>query len=242
MNLVIDIGNTRCKVAIYKDKHLENLQVVQKEELLTAIQQILMNNPINNSILSSVSDFPNDLENLLAEQTSLFMVSHNSSFPFKNKYSTPKTLGIDRMVLVSGAVRKYPNKNVLIIDAGSCITYDFVTENFEYLGGAISPGLAMRYKSLHDYTAKLPFLPINQPENFIGNSTQESIHSGVVNGIIQEINGVIAQYKKKYEHLTIVLTGGDTNFLSKQLKSSIFANQNFLLEGLNELLIFNNYK
>ena len=117
-----------------------------------------------------------------------------------------------------------------------------MTKNGEYLGGAISPGVEMRYKSLHKFTSKLPLLPINKPENFVGNSTKESINSGVVNGVIQEIEGVINQYEKKYLDLTVVLTGGDTNFLSKQLKSSIFANQNFLLEGLNEILIFNKSK
>ncbi len=112
----------------------------------------------------------------------------------------------------------------------------------EYLGGAISPGIEMRYKALNSFTSKLPHLEKKAPKNFIGNNTNESIHSGVVNGVIGELEGVINQYKKKYSDLTVVLTGGDTNFLAKQLKSSIFANQNFLLEGLNEILIFNKDK
>jgi type III pantothenate kinase len=117
-----------------------------------------------------------------------------------------------------------------------------VNDKSAYFGGAISPGVEMRYKSLHLFTSKLPNLEKNYPNNFIGNNTNESINSGVVNGVVQEIDGVINQYKKKYIDLTVVLTGGDTNFLAKQLKSSIFAHQNFLLEGLNEILIFNKNK
>ena len=118
----------------------------------------------------------------------------------------------------------------------------FVDQNATYFGGAISPGIEMRFKALHFFTGKLPLLEKSILDNFIGQNTHESINSGVVNGVIQEIEGVIEQYKQQFNDFTIVLTGGDTNFLSKQLKSSIFANQNFLLEGLNELLIFNKNK
>ena len=127
-----------------------------------------------------------------------------------------------------------------MIDAGTCITYDFVNEHSEYLGGAISPGIDIRYRSLKDYTAKLPRLSLSDEFNLIGKSTSESIHSGVVNGVIQEIEGVINQYKAKYPDLTVILTGGDTKSLFKQLKNSIFAHQNFLLYGLNQILTFNN--
>ncbi len=128
----------------------------------------------------------------------------------------------------------------MIIDAGTCITYDFVNKNKEYLGGAISLGIEMRYKALHKYTSKLPLLEKNIPSNFIGKTTDENIHSGVNNGVLNEINGVIEQYERENPFLTIVLTGGDTYFLAKQLKSSIFANPNFVLEGLNTILIYNN--
>jgi type III pantothenate kinase len=140
------------------------------------------------------------------------------------------------MVLSAGANLNFPNKNVLVIGAGTCITYDFVNANNEYLGGAISPGIQMRYKSLNNYTSKLPLLKKEIPENFIGNSTQNAIHSGVIDGIIYEIEGFISQYFLKYQDLTIILTGGDADFLAKSLKSTIFANSNFLLESLN--LIF----
>jgi len=149
-------------------------------------------------------------------------------------------LGVDRIALVANAVEKFYKKNVLIIDAGTCITYDFVNDSQEYLGGAISLGIEMRYKALNNYTSKLPLLEKNIPENFIGKTTDENIHSGVNNGVLNEINGVIEQYERENSVLTIVLTGGDTYFLAKQLKSSIFANPNFVLEGLNTILIYNN--
>ena len=143
------------------------------------------------------------------------------------------------MALVCASVRQFSDKNVLIIDAGTCITYDFINTDNEYLGGAISPGIRVRYKSLNNLTANLPLLESEMPKSIIGESTDESIHSGVIYGILNEIDGVIESYKLKFSDLTVILTGGDAKFLSKQLKSSIFANSNFLLEGLNFILQFN---
>ena len=143
------------------------------------------------------------------------------------------------MALVSASVQQFPNDNVLIIDAGTCITYDFVTAENEYLGGAISPGIDLRYKALHNLTAHLPLLEKKAPKHIIGNSTNSSIHSGVIHGVVKEIDGMIDEYREKHTDLTVILTGGDAKFLSNQLKNSIFANSNFLLEGLNFILDFN---
>ena len=242
MNLTIDIGNTRVKAAVFEQDTLLNLYVFNKSGIISEVKKILKKHKISKSIVASVSSIsPKKLENL-QKIVNFSLVSSDIKTPFKNLYGTPQTLGVDRLALVFGAVVKYPKKNVLIIDAGTCITFDFVNNDSEYLGGAISPGIEMRYKSLNKFTSKLPLLNLSKPTHFIGNSTIESINSGVVNGVIQEIEGVINQYKKKYLDLTVVLTGGDTNFLAKQLKSSIFANQNFLLEGLNEILNYNNNK
>ncbi len=130
----------------------------------------------------------------------------------------------------------------MIIDAGTCITYDFITSENVYLGGAISPGIRLRYQSLNNLTENLPLLEKKAPKNLIGNSSKESIHSGVINGVLMEIDGAIQEYNKKNKDLTVILTGGDANFLSKRLKSSIFANSNFLLEGLNFILELNSNK
>ena len=159
--------------------------------------------------------------------------------PFKNDYDTPHTLGVDRLALMAAAVDQYPKSNVLVIDAGSCITYDFMDANQNYLGGAISPGLEMRYKSLEAFTSNLPLLQKTVPNQSIGSSTEASIHSGILYGILYEIEGTIKAYQNKYPDLTVILTGGDADFLCKQFKISIFAHSNFLLEGLNFLLEFN---
>jgi type III pantothenate kinase len=143
------------------------------------------------------------------------------------------------LALAAAATQQYPNTNTLIIDAGTCITYDFVDANAHYLGGAISPGLQMRYNALHHQTAQLPLLQPSDTNSYIGSTTDTSIHSGVVHGIVQEIQGVISTYSSDYLDLTVILTGGDANFLLKQFKISIFANSNFLLEGLNFLLDYN---
>tara|TARA_R110002126_G_scaffold291063_2_gene450205 strand:+ start:7757 stop:8485 length:729 start_codon:yes stop_codon:yes gene_type:complete len=242
MNLIIDIGNTRVKTAVFEGDKIVSRHIFGKSRLLSEIKKIIKNYKIGATIISSVSSITSKKLEKLHKLIPYMLVSPEIKTPFKNLYSTPKTLGVDRMALVFGAVIIYPNHNVLIIDAGTCITFDFVNKQKEYLGGAISPGIEMRYKALNTFTSKLPLLEISKPLHFTGNSTNESIHSGVVNGVIQEIDGVIEQYKNKYLHLTVVLTGGDANFLSKQLKSSIFANQNFILEGLNKMLIFNKSK
>ena len=242
MNLIIDAGNTRVKVAVFEKNTLINVVSVEREVFLSEIEKKIKKYKIEDGILSSVSFISEKMIQTLQNLINLTVLSSLTNVPFINLYETPKTLGVDRIALVTGAVIKYSKKNVLVIDAETCITYDFVNAQLEYLGGAISPGIEMKYKALNNYTNKLPVLEKKVPRNFIGNNTNESIHSGVVNGVIAELDGVINQYKKKYSDLTVVLTGGDTNFLAKQLKSSIFANQNFLLEGLNEILIFNKDK
>ncbi|MCL4141520.1 UNVERIFIED_CONTAM: hypothetical protein GTU68_012876 [Idotea baltica] len=242
MNLTIDVGNTRVKAAVFEGDTLIELIIFDKRKIISEVKKIINRYKITSAIIASVAFISNKKIEKLEKLVRITLVSSKIKMSFKNLYATPTTLGVDRIALVFGAVMKYPKKNILLIDAGTCITYDFVNKKNEYLGGAISPGIEMRYKSLHKFTSKLPLLEINMPKNFVGNSTIESINSGVVNGVIKEIDGVIDEYKKKYLDLTVVLTGGNTNFLSKQLKSSIFANQNFLLEGLNEILIFNENK
>jgi len=166
-------------------------------------------------------------------------LSASTTVNFKNNYATPQTLGVDRIALAAAVVSHYPNQNVLVIDAGTCVTFDFVTDKTVYLGGAIAPGVTSRYKSLHDYTANLPLLEKQVSNNYIGDTTDASIHSGVVNGICREIDGIIEQYRLEHKKLTIVLTGGDAEFLAGQLKSSIFVRPFFLLEGLFTILKIN---
>lgn len=236
MLLAIDIGNTKIKTAVFEEDKLIEKQVFDKIESLERIEKIFKKNPkIKNSISSSVGKEEKEIVSFLKTVTEFQEINHLSKFPFINNYSTPKTLGVDRMVLMSGASLLLSKKNVLVIDCGTCVTYDFLSEENEYFGGAISLGLKMRYQALHNFTAKLPLLDNQSPEQIIGNSTNESIYSGVVNGLLFEIEGFISQYSLKFQDLTVILTGGDAEFLAKSVKSTIFAHSNFLLESLNAL-------
>ncbi len=239
MNLIIDVGNTRIKTAVFVNRELIHTEILTNENFLKNLVKIIDIYNFKNAIISSVGDIKRTHIEKLHRKINLMELNSNTKIPFTNKYATPKTLGVDRIALIAAAVSKFPITNVLIIDAGTCITYDFVDANGSYLGGSISPGIKMRYKSLHVFTEKLPLL---EPENriqLIGNSTESSIHSGVINGVINEIDSIIDQYRKKNKDLTVVLTGGDVNFLANKLKNGIFANPNFLIEGLNEILIHN---
>lgn len=240
MNLIIDVGNSYVKIAVFKNDSLLHKDIFTLDRLVNEIKKIKLLFPkVKSAIISSVGKILNKDITAVSEMFRVVLIDVNTRLPFTNLYDTPKTLGVDRVALVCASVKQFPSNNVLIIDAGTCITFDFIDSQNNYLGGAISPGLSLRYKVLHDLTANLPLLKAKSPEKLIGSSTNESMHSGVVNGIVNEIEGAINSYKLKYPDLTVILTGGDAIFLSKQLKSSIFANHNFLLEGLNYILQFN---
>lgn len=238
MNLVIDIGNTDIKLGVFKKAILQKKITGKKENLPGYLEELTELFPgIANVLVASVGEPEENLLDILSDRFSFLMVLDSTvKLPFLNKYASPKTLGVDRIALASAASRQFPGQNVLIIDAGSCITYDILTEKNEYLGGAISPGIEMRYKALHNYTAKLPLLNKESPDYLVGDSTSASIHSGIVNGIRFEIEGFIAGCKNKFPNLAVILTGGNAPFLRDKLKNDIFANSDFLLEGLNHIL------
>lgn len=236
MLLLIDVGNTRIKLFVYEGNVLLRNEALPYENFFENFLIFFRSFPkIQESVLSSVGNLDTRVISFLETHTKFTQISYESTLPFVNKYATPHTLGVDRIVLAAGAVLKFPEQNRLVIDAGTCITYDFITDRDEYLGGAISPGLKMRYEALAHFTAKLPLLTYEDPNSLIGNSTAMAIHSGVFNGFINEINGFIADYEKQFVNLAIILTGGDCNILSTKIKSSIFANTNFLTESLKEL-------
>ena len=243
MNLIIDAGNTFVKIAVFQGTDLVSDESFQKEFILEKIKKNLRIYPaINNAITSSVTKLSDETQDYLTSVSiKVIKLTHKTNVPFQNAYTTPETLGVDRIALTAAAVCEYPNENVLVIDAGTCITYDFKTANEVYLGGGISPGIRLRYKSLNLLTTNLPLLEPSLPENQIGNSTETAIHSGVMLGVIAEIDGIIDTYKEQFEHLTVILTGGDANFLAKTLKNTIFANSKFLLQGLNYVLEYNRY-
>ncbi len=240
MNLIIDVGNTLVKLAVFDNELLSLKDSCLKVDFLSTFHKVSNAYPnIKKVLVSSVGNFSEGELLEIKNKYKVFVLTYKGSIPFKNNYASPNTLGVDRIALVSAAAIQYPNKNVLIIDAGSCITYDFLNSDNQYLGGAISPGLTIRYKSLNRFTEKLPLLDPKKPNYFIGDTTDSSIHVGVMQGVINEIDGFITLYKEKHKELTIILTGGDAHYLLDSLKNDIFASSNFLLEGLNYLLEHN---
>ena len=240
MNLIVDVGNTFVKFAVFKHNELIHKASFEVSEFASNYELIRHEFPhVEACIISSVGRLSKAQIAIIKDDLEVFELNHKAKLPFKNLYKTPETLGVDRIALASASVKQFPENNVLIIDAGTCITYDFVSDKNAYLGGAISPGIRLRYQALHNLTANLPLLKKDQPKTIIGDTTESSIHSGVVIGVVKEIDGVIDHYKAGHQDLTVILTGGDAKFLSNQLKNSIFANSNFLLEGLNFILEFN---
>ncbi len=242
MNLVIDAGNTSTKLAVFRKKELLFHSTTDADGFHKTVKDIFSKFPdISHALVASVGLLSKRELDVLAIFCKVELLTSVSKVPFKNSYASPDTLGVDRIALATAAFYNYPHTNVLVIDAGTCITYDMVNDYGEYLGGAISPGLRMRYRSLNEHTARLPLLDPSPFVELIGNTTEKSIHSGVIYGTCKEIDGVIAEYHSRFEHLTVILTGGDGQFLSNRLKNTIFANSNFLLEGLNYLLDYNKH-
>ena len=239
MILAIDAGNTRIKAAVYEDNNLLSKTIFDHSEIENGFKIVFEKYPnLKKIVISSVSNLDFDTFSILFNQYSIDFVTREHHFPFYNLYATPQTLGIDRMILASGAVLQYPNKNRLVIDAGTCITFDYINADNNYLGGAISPGLRLRYQALNQYTSRLPLLSTKYPQSNIGNSTSEAIHSGVVNGLLYEIDAIVTDFKSKNNNFVIILTGGDAEFLAVRLKNTIFANSNFLLDSL---VLLHNY-
>lgn len=243
MNLIIDIGNTRAKLAVYQDNKILKTLICRKEELYTNQKKILKQFPnIKNGILANVSGSTNNFEKALSgiPKKKLYL-SPSTPVPFINLYRSQKTLGLDRIALAAAAVSTYPQQNILVIDAGTCVTYDIITADKTYLGGAISPGLNMRFRALNNFTANLPLLRAdNKKKTFdLGQNTVDSLQLGVNQGLSYEIDGFINQFQQSYENLTVILTGGDCEILCKSIKNSIFAVKNFLLTGLNCILEYN---
>lgn len=240
MNLVIDIGNTLIKYAVFENSTMLLDQSSESGLFLSKVKELFERFPkIDHAIISSVGGLEHKERDVVSLFCKVHVLSKESKVPFKNSYATPHTLGMDRVALATAAFYKNPRGNTLVIDAGTCITYDMINDAGEYVGGAISPGILMRYKAMNTQTAALPMLQPEEILDFIGNSTETSMHSGVINGVSQEIDGVINQYRTRFQDLTVILTGGDFHFFAKRLKNTIFANSKFLLEGLNYLLEYN---
>lgn len=242
MNLAIDIGNSRVKTGLFvKGKLVQN--TIYDSFNLSTVQSIFSETPeIERSILCSVKKYPVALKRFLSSHSQFVELTSQIPVPIKVAYKTPLTLGMDRLAAICGAYSINKKGNLLVINAGTCITFDFMDSKKIYRGGSISPGLAMRYKALHTFTGSLPLVvPDMKFKKLIGTTTTEAIKSGVQSGILNEIDGIIREYQSKYKDLTIILTGGSMPWLLKSLKSKIKAEPFLVLTGLNVILsLFHN--
>jgi type III pantothenate kinase len=239
MKLVIDYGNSRVKTALF-DKDL--LLHINEGETLDAgsLESFLTDKPgVTAAIISAVRDYDDSLRKYLRNHFFFIELNPHTPVPLLNRYLTPDSLGNDRLAGAVAANAMFPNQNVLVIDAGTCMTYNFIDDHNVFLGGGISPGLTLRLKALHTFTDKLPLIPLGDTEHLIGRSTAESILSGVINGTTAEINGIIEKYADLYPDVKVILTGGNTKYFDKRLKINIFVYPNLVLSGLNIILNHN---
>jgi len=236
--LIIDLGNTRAKVAVYQGDTLIELQHFENPTPEIIRKSELIKHEFKSAIISSVSSPTSGYREAFPELTFIEFDS-NTPVPITNCYLSPSTLGSDRLAAAVAAHSLYPGNDVLVIDAGTAITFDFINKQGEYLGGGITAGVSLRFKGLHTFTERLPLVEAEFPEFLIGRNSHESILSGVMNGIRAELDGIIHEYKLLYPELVTIFTGGDMFYFEKKMKNNIFAAPNLVLTGLNLILEYN---
>jgi type III pantothenate kinase len=239
MDLIIDLGNTNKKLALFKNGNLSELYLFPEVTTKSLGEFIEQHPEIEGCVLSSVINHPASLNHLLSKRFNFIELGEDTPVPVKNLYRQPGSLGKDRLAAAVAGAAIFPGKNVLVINMGSCITYEFINERNEYLGGAISPGMQMRFLALNTFTGKLPLVTHKETAELIGFDTESSVLSGVLNGIVSEVEGTVSRYRKKYRGLKVILSGGDLIYFDKRLKISIFAVPNIVLLGLYQILAFN---
>jgi type III pantothenate kinase len=237
--ICFDFGNTRLKAGIFENDNFVEQVILPNDELFSIEKFITIQQP-QKTILSSVINHNPAIENYLAQKTKFHKLSHYTKANFTSPVGKPETIGADRLALAAAAVHFFPNKNNLVIGLGSCITYNFINQYHQFLGGAISPGMEMRFKAMEVFTAKLPEVKADWNFPIIGYDTKTNMQSGVIAGIAFEIEGFINEYQQKYSNFNVVLTGGDATYFASRLKYKIFADYNFLFKGLYALSETNN--
>jgi type III pantothenate kinase len=240
MNLIIDIGNSRTKFSIFNKG--EVLITVPVDDFKTDHIDVLKNEhpDLRKVILSATKAYPSVLKKALQQNFETFIeLDAETPVPIENRYVTKDTLGKDRLAAAVGATVLYPGNNCLVIDAGTAITYDLVTENGAYLGGNISPGIEMRFKALNQFTGNLPLIKPTDFNQLFGTTTSDAILAGVQNGVVFEIDSAIEAFKEFYNNLKVIITGGNAEFFDKKLKNSFFVHFNLIAFGLNRILEFN---
>ncbi len=238
MNLIVDIGNTSVKVAIYESGSIISLFRI-RELTCEEIESRLKGYKIDKVIISSVKDFPPFLSELIfSDIPFVHVLSHKSKLPFTIGYETPETLGADRIAAVAGAFVKFPESEILVIDAGTAITFDYISSGL-YLGGNISPGISMRFRALNNFTDKLPLVSQNDDYSNPGRKTTDAIAAGVITGVTYEINEYIRTFEKKHSDFKVILTGGDSSFLMNKINHQFIYMPDIVTDGLNNILDYN---
>jgi type III pantothenate kinase len=233
MNLVIDYGNTRIKAGLFESARLHDSRTFLNAEDLSGFLQGFQPDHL---IISSVSGHPEKILSHLSVKGKKIILTSNLPLPLKITYQTPATLGVDRLAAACGAWELFPGKHTLVVDAGTCINYELVEASGTYRGGAISPGIAMRFEAMHTFTARLPLLFASTDSPLIGDSTEACMQSGVLNGVLSEVSGMIQRYETLYPGLQVILCGGDNHFFENNLKQPIFVAPDLVLRGLNSIL------
>lgn len=241
MNLIIDIGNSFIKLAIYSENKIVYFKRYLKVRVKD-IHELRRKFPFEKAILSSVRKTNPYFIQHLSKNYHLVILSHKTKVPVKILYKTPKTLGLDRLAAIVGAVYKYPKKRCLVIDIGTCMTFDYVDKDLNYHGGNISPGIELRLNAMHHFTSSLPLVKRAVHKDVLGKSTKEALQNGAVLGIKFEIERFIKYLTKKNGSITVILTGGDAEYFGELIESKIFVLPNLVLFGLNEILKNNSTK
>jgi type III pantothenate kinase len=238
-SLCIDIGNTLVKIAVFENDQMVHFRVIDRDDF-QILHDVMVEYKIKTAILSSVAVVPSSLLTIMNQHLSkIVILDHETILPVKNNYETKETLGKDRLAAVAGANYLYPGMDLMVIDAGTAITYDIIDHNGQYLGGNISPGISMRYKALHQFTDRLPLLGLKENVPDYGRNTNDAIQAGVQHGIIFEVDGVIEHFKQSFPALKVLFTGGDSHFFVNKLKNTISEVPNLVMIGLYRILHVN---
>lgn len=241
-NLIIDIGNTVAKLAAFEGEELKEVDYTDNRTL-EGLPAFCRRHAFGQGILSTVVSLTEEAESrLLALPFPVKRLGVDTPLPIRLCYRTPHTLGPDRIAAVVGAQAAQPGRDVLVIDAGTCITYELLDAEGCYHGGNISPGVEMRLKALHEHTSRLPLVEAEGELPEVGQDTETAIRAGVLKGVAYEIEGYATELKHKYPQLLIFLTGGCRFSFATKLKNAIFADKFLVLKGLNRILIYNNEK
>ncbi len=236
VSLCIDFGNTKLKAAIFQGDRMAHKIEFTEDEAIPTLQKIITIHAPKKAILSSVINHSKSIDNFLRENTKLIILNKETPLPFLNAYGTPETLGNDRLALVAALSKFYPQQHSLVISIGTCITYSFLAKNNAFRGGAISPGVELRFRSLNEYTDNLPLVQREGHLSILGYDTETCIRNGVINGIVAELTSMKELYEEQYGNINAVLTGGDAPYFESRMKKKIFADVNFLFKGLYAIL------